>query len=114
MTTRRTIANVDRAQGSTKGKEEGEDQANPVDRDAHTPRVSGSFSAFHDAARGLAESLASSTSPLAAALREKAVELANVFATWPENPPDVEARSATIQALVDLNGQVHAFLNRER
>jgi hypothetical protein len=83
-----------------------------VDREAHTPRVSGSFAAFHDAAMGLADRLDHHHRvPLARALRDRALALAVNFATWPENPPDVEARSATIQALIELNGQVHAYLD---
>jgi hypothetical protein len=89
---------------------ESDDKRKSVDREVRTPRTSGSFSAFLDASKEIAVKLEPHTSPIAVAMREKAIELAAIFNGWPENPPDMVKRSSDIQALIDLNIQVRAFI----
>ena len=85
-----------------------------MDREARTPRISGSFAAFYDASREIEQRLAIDRAALATDFRVRAKRLADTFARWPEEPPDVALRSLCIQELVDLNGEVHAYLDGQR
>ena len=99
-----------------------------VDREAPTPRISGSFSAFRDLALTIAGQIAERRAVLAvrrtvlstALLAEldtmsaRAEELAREFSRWPQHPPDVLARCGTIQRLMSLQDQVRSYLEGER
>ncbi len=91
---------------------ESDEKGKSVDREVRTPRTSGSFSAFLEASNEIAEKLEPHTSPVAVAMRKKALDLAATFEGWPQTPPDTNQRSSDIQALIDLNMQVHEFLKK--
>jgi hypothetical protein len=85
-----------------------------IDREAPTPRVSGSHSLFASEAARIVGLLERKPGRLAELLLEQAQALKADFDGWPANPPDVTERSSTIQKLMDLSKSVNAFLEGNR
>ena len=90
-----------------------------TDREAPTPRASGSFSIFLGRVEHVIVQLDDHRSSLADALRTKARAMAAEFAKWPDNvSSDVVERLArtsdAYQRVVELEAQLQSYLHGGR
>lgn len=85
-----------------------------VDREAPTRRPSGQTFFCLTLTQELLARIGETPGLIFDALRARLQGLEQTFQGWPNDPPDIEDRLTVVQALTELQRQVHAAVTRER